>query len=159
MCVDHGPAHRFQGLKSPYIYPVYGLGELPQAFARLSAVHGCTYMLEKPDPTVAYDESGAACGVTSEGKTAKAKMVVGDPTYFPGKCRKVGQVVRAICFLSHPVPNTDNATSMQLILPQKQVGRRSDMYVFCCSAEHNVAPKGKWIAFVSTTVESSNPEA
>ena len=24
---------------------------------------------------------------------------------------------------------------------------------------HNVAPQGKWIAFVSTTVETSNPEA
>ncbi|KAK9287384.1 hypothetical protein L1049_015802 [Liquidambar formosana] len=33
---------------SPYIYPLYGLGELPQAFARLNAVYGGTYMLNKP---------------------------------------------------------------------------------------------------------------
>ena len=26
--------------KSPYLYPLYGLGELPQAFARLAAVYG-----------------------------------------------------------------------------------------------------------------------
>eukprot|EP00008_Paramoeba_atlantica_P007243 CAMPEP_0201498918 /NCGR_PEP_ID=MMETSP0151_2-20130828/73630_1 /ASSEMBLY_ACC=CAM_ASM_000257 /TAXON_ID=200890 /ORGANISM="Paramoeba atlantica, Strain 621/1 / CCAP 1560/9" /LENGTH=246 /DNA_ID=CAMNT_0047890847 /DNA_START=53 /DNA_END=789 /DNA_ORIENTATION=- len=26
--------------KSPYIYPLYGLGELPQAFARLAAIYG-----------------------------------------------------------------------------------------------------------------------
>ena len=39
-----------------------------------------------------------------------------------------------------------------------QVNRRSDIYVFCCSYEHNVAAKGKWIAFVSTTVETSSPE-
>jgi RAB protein geranylgeranyltransferase component A len=39
---------RFQG-GSPYIYPLYGLGELPQGFARLSAVYGGTYMLNKPD--------------------------------------------------------------------------------------------------------------
>lgn len=70
---------RFQG-GSPYIYPLYGLGELPQvrvpsilikqlrfplslrflfplsqisvlfqAFARLSAVYGGTYMLNKPE--------------------------------------------------------------------------------------------------------------
>jgi Rab GDP dissociation inhibitor len=39
---------RFQG-GSPYIYPLYGLGELPQAFARLSAVYGGTYMLAKPE--------------------------------------------------------------------------------------------------------------
>ena len=39
-----------------------------------------------------------------------------------------------------------------------QVQRQSDIYVFCCSFEHNVAAKGKWIAFVSTTVETSRPE-
>lgn len=40
-----------------------------------------------------------------------------------------------------------------------QVNRRSDIYVFCCSHAHNVVPKDKWLAFVSTTVETSNPEA
>jgi Rab GDP dissociation inhibitor len=30
--------------KSPYIYPMYGLGELPQGFARLAAIYGGTYM-------------------------------------------------------------------------------------------------------------------
>ena len=33
------------------------------------------------------------------------------------------------------------------------------MYVFCCSYAHNVAASNRWVAFVSTTVESSNPEA
>lgn len=32
-------------------------------------------------------------------------------------------------------------------------------YVFCSSYAHNVAPNGKYIAFVSTTVETANPEA
>ena len=43
---------RYEGLTSPYIYPLYGLGELPQAFARLAAVHGGTYMLDRPDVEV-----------------------------------------------------------------------------------------------------------
>jgi Rab GDP dissociation inhibitor len=46
---------RYEGLTSPYIYPLYGLGELPQAFARLAAVHGGTYMLAKPDAEVVYE--------------------------------------------------------------------------------------------------------
>lgn len=33
------------------------------------------------------------------------------------------------------------------------------MYVFCCSYAHNVAANNKWIAFVSTTVETHSPEA
>ena len=51
---------------SPYIYPMYGLGELPQGFARLSAVYGGTYMLNKPDAKVIWDEiTGEAIGVSA----------------------------------------------------------------------------------------------
>ena len=35
----------------------------------------------------------------------------------------------------------------------------ADIYVFCCSYTHNVAPRDKWIAFVSTTVETSDPQS
>eukprot|EP00884_Botryococcus_braunii_P012359 jgi/Botrbrau1/21123/Bobra.0061s0018.1 len=149
---------RFEGTKSPYIYPLYGLGELPQAFARLSAVYGGTYMLNKPDVKVVY-EDGKAVGVESEGQVAKAKMVIGDPSYFPGKTHRTSRVVRALCILSHPIPQTHDASSCQIILPQKQVNRKSDIYVFCCSYTHNVVAKGKWIAFVSTTVETNDPES
>lgn len=31
-------------------------------------------------------------------------------------------------------------------------------YLFCCSYSHNVAPKGKYIAFVSAEAETDNPE-
>lgn len=48
--------------------------------------------MNKPDVQVAYSEDGVAVGVTSEGETAKAKLVVGDPSYFPGKVRKTSRV-------------------------------------------------------------------
>ena len=44
--------------KSPYIYPLHGLGELPQSFARLSAIYGGTYMLEKPIDEIVTDGDG-----------------------------------------------------------------------------------------------------
>ncbi|KAK9177587.1 hypothetical protein WN944_029610 [Citrus x changshan-huyou] len=148
---------RFQG-GSPYIYPLYGLGELPQAFARLSAVYGGTYMLNKPECKVEFDGDGKVIGVTSEGETAKCKKVVCDPSYLPDKVQKVGKVARAICIMNHPIPDTNDSHSCQVILPQKQLGRKSDMYLFCCSYAHNVAPNGQYIAFVSTEAETDNPE-
>ena len=154
--------------------------------------------------------------------------------------RKIGTVARAIAIMSHPIPNTNGSHSVQVIIPQKQLGRKSDMwvplyfflyvfvvssisisywhtflildletsldlnliahthtdnycatfrnysdvcfaicyhslcflmlvwccetslhtdrYVFCCSYSHNVAPKGKFIAFVSTDAETDNPQ-
>ncbi|KAL1820417.1 hypothetical protein ACET3Z_015286 [Daucus carota] len=149
---------RFQG-GSPYIYPLYGLGELPQGFARLSAVYGGTYMLNKPGCKVEFGDDGTTIGVTSEGETAKCKKVVCDPSYLPDKVKKVGKVARAICLMNHPIPNTGDAHSVQIILPQKQIKHKSDMYVFCCSYSHNVVPKGKYIAFVTTEAETDNPEA
>ena len=30
---------------SPFLYPIYGIGGLPESFSRLCAIHGGTYML------------------------------------------------------------------------------------------------------------------
>ncbi|SCV70787.1 BQ2448_3549 [Microbotryum intermedium] len=153
---------------SPYLHPQYGLGELPQGFARLSAIYGGTYMLDKKIDEVVYDDKGKFVGVTSGGETVKAKKVIGDPSYFsdpsgkgPGedKIYLEGRVVRAICILKHPIPNTDNSDSVQLIIPQKQVNRKHDIYIAEVSHNHMVCPKDIYIAIVSTIVETSNPEA
>ena len=68
--------------KSPYIYPLYGLGELPEGFARLSAIYGGTYMLNKPVEKINVNKETGLIEITSEGETAKAKKVIADPSYF-----------------------------------------------------------------------------
>ena len=121
--------------KSPYIYPLYGLGELPQAFARLSAIYGGTYMLDKPAHEIVTDADGKFVGVRSGDEVVKAKGVVGDPSYFGagatdgGKVRVVeeGKVIRAICILKHPIPGTEDSDSAQIIIPQNQVNRKNGM--------------------------------
>ena len=50
------------------------------------------------------------------------------------------------------------AASHQVIFPGSTVGRTNDLYLFCCSASHKVAPEGKYLAFVSTNVENPNTE-
>ena len=144
---------------SPYLYPLYGLGELPQGFARLSAIYGGTYMLNKPVEEIIYGEDGKVTGVKSEGETAKAKLVIGDPSYFPDKVKVVGKVVRAICITGAPIPQTRDNVSCQIIIPGAQVGRKNDIYIACVSNAHNVAAEGKYIIICSTTVETAKPEA
>ncbi|CAF4354637.1 unnamed protein product, partial [Rotaria magnacalcarata] len=77
------------------------------------------------------------------------------------KVKKVGQVIRAICLLRHPVNVGSNASpgSIQIIIPQKQVQRHNDIYVCCMAQTNMVTPKDWYVALVSTTVETSNPEA
>lgn len=123
--------------KSPYIYPLYGLGELPQGFARLSAIYGGTYMLNTDVDEVLYDDSGKVSGIKATMKDrdgesmkfeTKCSMIIADPTYFPNKVRPSGHLLKAICILNHPVDKTDNSDSLQLIIPQSQVGRKHGMF-------------------------------
>ncbi|KAH7107178.1 rab GTPase activator [Auriculariales sp. MPI-PUGE-AT-0066] len=154
--------------KSPYIYPLYGLGELPQSFARLSAIYGGTYMLDKPADEIVVDGNGKFVGVRSGNETVKAKQVIGDPSYFGagaqqgygGKVRVVEErkVVRAICILKHPIPGTEDSDSAQIIIPQNQVNRRNDIYIAVVSSTHNVCAKDVYVAIVSTIVETGVPE-
>ena len=127
--------------KSPYIYPLYGLGELPQGFARLSAIYGGTYMLNTSVDEIHYDGDKVA-GITATMRergddtdgmkfTTKTKKILGDPSYFPGKVQVVGHLLKAICILAHPVPHTDYSDSAQLIIPQSQVGRKNGKAWIC----------------------------
>lgn len=120
--------------KSPYIYPLYGLGELPQGFARLSAIYGGTYMLNTNIDEVQY-ENGKVSGITATMKdrdneadtmhfSTKTKKILADPSYFPGKSTVTGYLLKAICILKHPIDKTDGSDSLQLIIPQSQVGRK-----------------------------------
>ncbi len=120
--------------KSPYIYPLYGLGELPQGFARLSAIYGGTYMLNTSVDEVLYD-GNKAVGIKATMGSAdspeklhfetKTDMILGDPSYFPSKVKVVGHVLKAICILKHPLVGTNDSDSCQLIIPQSQVGRKN----------------------------------
>jgi len=150
---------------SPFIYPIYGLGGLPEGFSRLSAIHRGTYMLNKPVDGLEFDSTtGKVIGVRSGDEVAKAPLVICDPSYAdPAKSVVKGSIIRAICILGAPIPNAKNseggpATSCQIILPQKQLKRRSDIYIMMVSWAHCVAAKDKYIAIVSTVVETGSPE-
>ena len=66
-------------------------------------------------------KDGKVCGIKSGEEEAKAPIVICDPSYVQslGKVKAVGKIVRAICIMDHPIPHTNNATSCQVIIPQK----------------------------------------
>jgi Rab GDP dissociation inhibitor len=150
---------------SPYIYPKWGLGGLPEGFSRRCAVHGGVYMLNVEEKAnfvekVLFDATGRVTGVMSEGKSARCKQLIADPSYFKGtdKVKAQGQVARCICILDHTIPNTNDCDSCQIIIPGSAVGRKSDTYISMVSSVHNVAAKGKFIAVISTNAEGKEPE-
>ena len=97
---------------SPFLYPVYGLGGLPESFSRLCAIHGGTYMLNTKVDEILFN-GDKVCGIKSGGESAKAPIVICDPSYVSGlnKVKATAKVVRAICIMDHPIPNTGEAAS------------------------------------------------
>lgn len=137
---------------SPYLYPRYGLSELPQGFARQGAVYGATTMLRAPLKNICYeDNKTTGVNLTVDGKDhfVKCKYILGDPSYFPEKVKESGKVLRMVCILDHPIPNTNNSHSAQIIIPQKESGRSHDIYIICLASMHCVAPKGNYLAIIS----------
>lgn len=114
-------------------------------------------MLDKNVTELVYNDAGEVIGVKAGEEVVKAKKVICDPSYAPLNVRKIGSVVRAICLLTHPIPNTNDSDSCQIVIPQSQVGRKHDIYIACVSDAHMVCPKGYYLAIVSTIVETQNP--
>lgn len=150
---------------SPYIYPKWGLGGLPEGFSRRCAVHGGVYMLNSEEKEnfiekIHYDDDGLVSGVQVGGEVAKCKLIIGDPSYWHGtdKIERKHYICRVICILNHPIESTSNADSCQIILPYEETGRKSDIYVCMSSFQHNVADDGKYIAVVSGNLELGDNE-
>ncbi|KAK6125536.1 hypothetical protein DH2020_040721 [Rehmannia glutinosa] len=60
LALYHSSIGRFSNANGAIIYPIYGQGELPQAFCRRAAVKGCIYVLRMPIVAVLMDKDGGA---------------------------------------------------------------------------------------------------
>lgn len=65
---------------SPFLYPIYGLGGLPESFSRLCAIHGGTYMLNTKVDEILFN-AGKVAGIRNGEEQAKAPMIICDPSY------------------------------------------------------------------------------
>lgn len=113
-------------------------------------------MLDKAADEILY-ENGVAVGVRSGDEKATAKQIICDPSYAKEKVKATGKVVRAICFLKSPIPNTSDSDSVQIVIPQNELSRQHDVYVASVSSNHAVCPKDTYLAIVSTIVETEDP--
>jgi Rab GDP dissociation inhibitor len=100
--------------KSPYIYPLNGLDELPHGFARrLSVIHGDTYMLNASFDEVPYAMKRVIIDVMKH-TTKTKKIVIADPSYFSKSGLPAILCAKSdiVCVLKHPIKKTDGSDSL-----------------------------------------------
>ncbi|XP_071706667.1 rab escort protein 1 [Rutidosis leptorrhynchoides] len=83
LALYHSSVGRFPNALGALIYPIYGQGELPQAFCRRAAVKGCLYVLRMPVLSLLLNkESGNIEGVKLvSGQELTSLKVVVDPSF------------------------------------------------------------------------------
>ena len=92
---------------------------------------------------------------------AKTKMVICDPSYAdPAKTKVIGKVIRYTNILRAPIPDLLNKVgksidSGPIIIAQKPLERKNDIYVMMVSWGHCVTSKDRYVTIVSTVAETA----
>ncbi|XP_028397898.1 rab proteins geranylgeranyltransferase component A 1-like [Dendronephthya gigantea] len=70
---------------TPFLWSLYGTGELPQAFCRMSAVFGGIYCLRKNVKSLVLDEDNKNClaVISEDGQRLKTKWLIMETSYAP----------------------------------------------------------------------------
>ena len=74
---------------TPFIWPLYGAGEMPQAFCRMCAVFGGLYCLRRDASGITINNANNECtGVISNNQLLKCKQLILGHSYVPKCFRK-----------------------------------------------------------------------
>jgi len=77
-------------------------------------------MLNANVEEILFNENGTVKGIRQGDETATAPIIICDPSYTTNdRLLPKSKVIRAICLLDHPIPDTNNAASVQIIMPAK----------------------------------------
>lgn len=152
---------RFANAEGAFIYPMYGHGELPQAFCRFAAVKGALYVLRMPVTALLMDEEKKRYIGTrlASGQDILCQQLILDPSYkipsldLPSDAsdsKAQREVARGICMISRSVKQ--DSSNVLVVFPPKSIQEQQVAAVRVLQLSSNVAvcPPGMYIAYLST---------
>ena len=148
--------------KTSFIYPIWGLGRLSEAFMRIYSLNENNYIVNQDIEEILYDENGNFKGIISKGKYIYGKILISEPSYINkwNKVKSIGKVIRRICILNHPISEinkyNDSINSYQIIYPGKLINKKNDILISILNHEYYVCKKGYYLAIISTIVEKKD---
>lgn len=110
---------------TPFIWPLYGAGELPQAFCRMCAVFGGLYCLRRGASAITVGEANSECtGVISENQALKCKWLITEFSYVPEMFKKEYEqfVSRAVFITCSSLKASDEEYITVLSVPPSSEG-------------------------------------
>ncbi|KAI4314650.1 hypothetical protein L6164_027538 [Bauhinia variegata] len=168
---------RFPNAPSALIYPIYGEGELPQAYCRRAAVKGCIYVLRMPVVSLLLDKStGHYKGVRlASGQDLYSDQLILDPSFtiptplpssptdFPLERIQIlsqkdvkGMVARGICATQSSIkPDVPNCS---VVYPPRSLYAEQVTSVRALQIGSNLAvcPSGTFVLYFSALCDDVN---
>lgn len=166
---------RFTNASGALIYPIYGQGELPQAFSRRSAVKGCIHVLRMPVTALLMEkDSGSYKGVRlASGQDIFSQKLVLDPSFtlaspsaspsdllhesfnFLSTRDVKGKVARGICITRNSLkPDTSN---LLVVYPPRSLYPEQITSIRALQISGNLAvcPLGMFVLYLSALCDDA----
>jgi RAB protein geranylgeranyltransferase component A len=172
--------HHLQALgrygTTAFLIPMYGSGELSQAFCRSAAVFGATYLLRRAPVQVLISEDNKVTGVLVGGdksEDAPEYAPAGSKQDKPIKCKQAvisaeamvefktsrKSILRRISVLNGKLIQSDNGEQRHVIvIPPNSIGNASAIHGVVLDESVQVAPSGCTVLHLTTTVDSDTED-
>eukprot|EP01126_Amoeba_proteus_P039811 TRINITY_DN4217_c0_g2_i13.p1 TRINITY_DN4217_c0_g2~~TRINITY_DN4217_c0_g2_i13.p1 ORF type:complete len:243 (+),score=50.30 TRINITY_DN4217_c0_g2_i13:681-1409(+) len=143
---------------TPFLAPLYGCGELPQAFCRLSAVYGATYVLKRTAQKL-FVEDGKCVAVETNGQVISCENVVASFDHLSqfADISSVSQVSHAIVISTVALIQAEDSTNdlAFMTIPPNSLGNTYTIYVIQTSSSLCVTPPGYYLIHMITLSQAT----
>ncbi|KAM6299956.1 rab proteins geranylgeranyltransferase component A 1 [Aegotheles albertisi] len=125
---------------TPFLFPLYGQGEIPQCFCRLCAVFGGIYCLRHSVQCLVVDKESGRCKAVVDhfGQRISANYFIVEDSYLPESiCTNVcyRQISRAVLITDQSVLNTDSEQQVSILtVPPLDLGKPAVCVIELCSS-------------------------
>ncbi|EDV98245.1 rab proteins geranylgeranyltransferase component A [Drosophila grimshawi] len=151
---------------TPFLFPMYGSGELPQCFCRLCAVFGGVYCLKRSLDGITQAEQSNELLVSSAGKTLRAKQVVCAPAQLPASlARHYGElkphISRGLFIAASPLGNEELNKGGGGVILLRLLAEEGAREACLLQLAHysGTCPEGLYIFHLTTPAISEDPSA
>ncbi|NXW62310.1 RAE1 geranylgeranyltransferase, partial [Eurystomus gularis] len=125
---------------TPFLFPLYGQGEIPQCFCRLCAVFGGIYCLRHSVQCLVVDKESGRCKAIVDhfGQRISANYFIVEDSYLSeSTCTNVcyRQISRAVLITDQSVLNTDSEQQVSILtVPPVDPGKPAVCVIELCSS-------------------------
>ncbi|XP_075619189.1 rab proteins geranylgeranyltransferase component A 1 [Balearica regulorum gibbericeps] len=125
---------------TPFLFPLYGQGEIPQCFCRMCAVFGGIYCLRHSVQCLVVDKESGRCKAVVDhfGQRISANYFIVEDSYLSENvCTNVcyRQISRAVLITDQSVLNTDSEQQVSILtVPPVDRGRPAVCVIELCSS-------------------------